>query len=58
MSRKEARLKCLAALPRPAVSDLRKSDKRIADGLAAVTAAALLLGLPALCAAVYQAVAL
>lgn len=58
VTKEEARLKCLAALPRPTVADLEKSDKRIADGLSAVTAAALSLGVPALCAAVYQAVAL
>lgn len=58
MNKEEARLKCLAALPRPTVADLEKSDKRIADGLEAVTAAALTMGLPALCGMVYQAVAL
>lgn len=58
MTKEEARLRCLAALPRPKVADLEKSDKRIADGLAAVTLAALFLGLPALCGIAYQAVGL
>lgn len=58
VTKDEARLKCLAALPRPTVADLEKSDKMIADGLLAVAGAAMFLGAPALCAAVYQAVAL
>ena len=58
MTKGEARLRCLAALPRPTVADRVAADKRIADGLAAVTLAALFLGLPALCGIAYQAVAL
>lgn len=58
MTKEEARLKCLAALPRPKVADLEKSDRIIADGLAAVTFVAAFLGLPALCGLLYQVVAL
>ena len=58
VTKEEARLRCLAALPRPTVADRMAAYKRIADGLAAVTLAALFLGIPALCGIAYQAVAL
>ncbi len=55
-TRKEARLKCLAALPRPTVSDREAADRIVAESLGACLAAAALTGLPALCGLLYQAV--
>lgn len=58
VTKEEARLKCLAALPRPTVADLERSDRIVADTSLGAAVAAMFLGVPALCAAVYQAVAL
>lgn len=54
--KKEARLKCLAALPRPTVADLERSDRIVADAALGAVVAAVLLGAPALCGLIYQAV--
>lgn len=43
-------------LPRPTVADRKRSDEMIANRLTAVTAAAAFIGIPALCAAIWQAV--
>ncbi|WP_217968681.1 hypothetical protein [Adlercreutzia caecimuris] len=55
-TKKEARLECLAGLPRPTVADREAADKIVADAALGVALAAASLGLPALCALVYQAV--
>ncbi|MCR2036156.1 hypothetical protein [Adlercreutzia mucosicola] len=57
-TRKEARLECLAGLPRPTVSDREAADKIVADAALGSALAAAFLGLPALCGLVYQAVVL
>lgn len=55
-TKEEARLECLAGLPRPTVADLERSDRIVADTALGAALAAAFLGLPALCALVYQAV--
>lgn len=55
-TKKGARLKCLAGLPRPTVADLEKSDRIVAESIGACLVTAALTGLPALCGLVYQAV--
>ncbi len=57
-TRKEARLECLAGLPRPTVSDREAADKIVAESLGGCLTALVLLGLPALCGLLYQAVVL
>lgn len=43
VTKKEARLKCLAALPRPTVADRKRSDEIVLKIAAAVTCAAAVL---------------
>ncbi|MEY8461003.1 hypothetical protein AALA69_07740 [Eggerthellaceae bacterium 24-137] len=57
-TKKGARLECLAGLPRPTVADRMAADRIVADAVLGALLAAALLGVPALCAAAYQAVAL
>lgn len=57
-TKKEARLECLAGLPRPTVADRVAADRIVAESLGACLAAAALTGLPALCGLLYQAVVL
>lgn len=54
--KEEARLKCLAALPRPTVADRMAADKIVADAALGAALAVAAMGLPALCGLLYQAV--
>lgn len=55
-TKKGARLECLAGLPRPTVADRMAADRIVADTALGAVVAAVLLGAPALCGLVYQAV--
>lgn len=57
-TKKEARRKCLAALPRPTVSDRMAADRIVADIALGAALGLAALALPALCALAYQAVVL